>query len=66
MITAYAAEFAQLRADAAREGRPAHRAGIPCPGARGVPQLRARAERAERDLDAARAKLATVRVRPGR
>ncbi len=29
-------------------------------------QLRARAERAERDLDAARAKLASVRVRPGR
>jgi len=49
-----------------RAGRPAHRAGIPRPGARGVPQLRARAERAERDLDAARAKLASVRVRPGR
>ena len=49
MTRAHAAELEQLRADAARERE----------------ELRARAERAERDLDTTRAELARMRQESG-
>ena len=67
MTTAHAAELAQVRADAARE-RDELRAALESRAqvleeSRG--ELRGRAERAERDLDAARAELARVRQESG-
>ena len=63
MTRAHAAELEQLRADAARE-RDELRAALESRAqvleeSRG--ELRGRAERAERDLDAARAELARLR-----
>ena len=67
MTTAHAAELAQLRADAARE-RDELRTALEARAqvleeSRG--ELRGRAERAERDLDAARAELTRVRQEAG-
>ena len=67
MTRAHAAELEQLRTDAARE-RDELRAALESRAqvleeSRG--ELRGRAERAERDLDAARAELARLRQEPG-
>ena len=67
MTTAHAEELAQLRTDAARE-RDELRAALESRAqvleeSRG--ELRGRAERAERDLDGARAELARIRQGAG-